>query len=277
MTDGLDWQPRPYRIVGRTKETADTATLALTPIAPEPATFEAGQFNMLYAFGVGEVAISISGDPTVPSAPTLHTIRSVGAVTRALFEARPGATVGVRGPFGTGWDVTSARGGDVVFVAGGIGLAPLRPAILQVLAERDRYSHVVVLVGGRSVDDVIYRRVLGSWRSRFDVDVEVTVDYAPAGWRGHVGVVSKLVARAPFDPPRTVAFLCGPEAMMRSSAVALIERGVVPSAIRVSLERNMKCGMGVCGRCQFGPLLICRDGPVVTYDRVAGLMELSEL
>ncbi len=268
--------PRLHRVAARTREASDTVTLALQPESGEPDGFAAGQFNMLYAFGVGEVPISISGDPTTPG-PVLHTIRSVGAVSSALCALAVGDVVGVRGPFGTGWDVASATASDVVFVAGGIGLAPLRPAILEVLANRERFGHVALLVGARSPETVVYARQLRTWRSRFDLDVEVTVDYADAGWRGHVGVVTKLIPHSPFDPDHAVAFVCGPELMMRYTAGALLTRGVAQSRIRVSLERNMRCGIAHCGHCQLGPSLLCRDGPVVRYDRVAALLAVREL
>lgn len=268
--------PRLHRVVSRVRETADTITLALEPEAGDPLAFAPGQFNMVYAFGVGEVPISIASDPTTPG-PVLHTIRSVGAVTAALCRLRPEQTVGVRGPFGTGWDVATAAGSDVVFVAGGIGLAPLRPALLEVLAHRERFGHVAVLVGARSPEAVLYPRQLRTWRSRFDVDVEVTVDYAGAGWRGHVGVVTTLIPRSPFDPGHTVAFVCGPELMMRFAADALVARGVAPSSVQLSLERNMRCGVARCGHCQLGPLLLCRDGPVFPYDLVEDLLVVREL
>lgn len=268
--------PRLHRVVTRTRELSDTVTLTLEPEAGEPDRFAAGQFNMLYAFGVGEVPISISGDPTAPG-PLVHTIRSVGAVSAALCALKPGDALGVRGPFGTGWDVASATASDVVFVAGGIGLAPLRPALLEVLATRERYGHVAILVGARSPETVLFARQLRTWRSRFDLDVEVTVDYADTGWRGHVGVVTKLIPHSPFDPDHAVAFVCGPELMMRYTAGALVSRGVPSSHIRVSLERNMRCGIARCGHCQLGPALVCRDGPVVRYDRMAALLAVREL
>lgn len=268
--------PRLHQVVGRTRETADTVTLALEPVSGEPADFGAGQFNMVYAFGVGEVPISIAGDPTAPG-PVLHTIRSVGAVTAALCALRVGQTVGIRGPYGTGWDVASAVTHDIVFVAGGIGLAPLRPALLEVLANRERFGQVAILAGARSPEGVLYGRQLRAWRSRFDVDVEVTVDYAGDAWRGHVGVVTKLIPRAPFDPNHAIALVCGPELMMRYSADALVARGLPAANIRLSLERNMRCGIARCGHCQLGPALLCRDGPVFTYEQMADLLTVQEL
>jgi NAD(P)H-flavin reductase len=268
--------PSRYQVGRRRRELPDTVTLALEPLDGPTPCFAPGQFNMLYAFGVGEVPISISGDPT-HEGPLVHTVRAVGAVSRALCAARPGGVLGVRGPFGTGWDLGSAAGRDVVIIAGGIGLAPLRPVIYQLLAERDRYATVSVLVGARSPATLLYPRELHAWRSRFDLWVEVTVDHAERGWRGHVGLVTELLTALPLDPARTAALVCGPEVMMRLTAAALTAHGVAPTSIRVSLERNMKCAVGLCGHCQLGPILVCRDGAVFDYQRVAPLLALREV
>lgn len=268
--------PVPHRVRSRRRETADTVTLALEPLGEALAPCQPGQFNMLSAFGVGEVPISMSGNPD-DGGPLLHTVRAVGAVTRALCRARKGDVIGVRGPYGTTWDVAGAVGRDVVVVAGGIGLAPLRGTVRQLLARRAHYGEVAVLVGARTPDALLYPRELQSWRSRFDVQVDVSVDLAAAPWQGHVGVVTKLIPWVRFDPSHTTAFLCGPEIMMRYAAAALVERGVAAADVRLSAERNMKCGVAVCGHCQLGPLLLCRDGPVLTYDRLGPLLEVREL
>ncbi|MGL6279000.1 MAG: FAD/NAD(P)-binding protein [Gaiella sp.] len=267
--------PVPYRVVERAQETADTWTLELEPlrdrVVPRP-----GQFAMLYAFGVGEVPISTSGDPA-RDGPLTHTIRAVGAVTERLCAAEPGGVIGVRGPFGTAWPIDEALGGDALIVAGGIGLAPLRPAVLELLAQRDAFDAVTVLVGARSPADLLYRSELETWRSRLDLDVEVTVDAAPSDWRGRVGLVTTLLPRVDIDPERTVAFVCGPELMMTFVARALRKRGLPSERIWVSLERNMRCGLGHCGHCQLGPFLICRDGPVFRLDVVERFTEVREL
>jgi NAD(P)H-flavin reductase len=268
--------PTLWRVRRRRRELADTVTLALEPLDGPALRYEPGQFNMLYVFGVGEVPMSISGDPGADG-PLLHTVRAVGAVSRALCAARPGDVLGVRGPFGTGWELRHAEGRDVVVVAGGIGLAPLRPAVYRLLAERHRYGRIAILVGARSPDTLLYQGELRAWRGRFDIDVEVTVDHAERGWRGHVGVVTELLADLPLDPARATALVCGPEVMLRLAARALADRGVPPPAIRVSLERNMKCAVGHCGHCQLGPVLVCRDGAVFDYQRVAPLLAVREL
>jgi NAD(P)H-flavin reductase len=267
--------PVPYRVAGRIAETTDTVTLSLAPIGdaviPRP-----GQFVMLYAPGVGEVPISTSGVPGDDGVLT-HTIRGVGAVSRALAGLEVGNVVGVRGPFGTTWPVDSARSGDLVVVAGGIGLAPLRPAIREVLADRDAFGRVSVLVGARTPADLLYGEELAAWRARLDVDVLVTVDAATPAWHGRVGLVTALIPAADLDGKSAVALVCGPEVMMTFVARALLDRGLAAERIWVSTERNMRCGLGHCGHCQLGPLLLCRDGPVVRWSHVAPLMGVREL
>jgi NAD(P)H-flavin reductase len=269
--------PVPYRVRSRIVESPDSATLCLEPLgevlrAPRP-----GEFMMLYAFGVGEAAISISGDPTVKDGSITHTIRAVGAVSRALRDAQPGSVVGVRGPFGTTWGLAEAVGRDLVMVAGGVGLCPLRPAVLGALAERSRYGKLTLIVGARSRSDFLFAAQLEMWAQDPQIELHVTVDVPVQGWRGEVGLVTEPLRRLMLDPDRTTAFLCGPEPMLRFGAEALMSKGVAAHDIRVSLERNMQCGIGWCGHCQLGPLLLCRDGPVVGYDVAGPLLRVKEL
>lgn len=266
--------PAPFAIAGRTQETADTWTLALEPLASEQPAVAPGQFMMVYVFGIGEVPISVSGALDRP-APLVLTVRSVGAVTEAICASAPGSVLGVRGPFGTAWPIAASAGADIVVVAGGIGLAPLRPVLLRALERRGEYGNVVLLYGARTPADLLYVGELEDWRSFASVDV--TVDAADAGWPGKVGVVPRLVPAAGFDPSSTVAFVCGPELMMRFGVQALLHRGVRPERIHISLERNMRCGVGHCGHCQLGPTLICRDGPVYAYHTAAPWLEVREL
>lgn len=269
--------PRPHRLVSRRQETQDSATLVLEAVDSPLPRFSAGQFTMLCVPGVGEVAISISGDPTSGDGRLVQTIRDVGAVSRALSDAPVGRVIGARGPYGTGWDVTSAASGSVVIVAGGIGLAPLRPVVLEALRTRSVFTRVVLIAGARRPAEFLFVSELADWTARGDIEVELTVDSPVAGWSGSVGFVTEPLGRLTLDPKRTVAFLCGPEPMMRFGAETLISKGVPPGRIRLSLERNMKCGIGLCGHCQLGPLLLCRDGPVVTYDVAAPLIKIREL
>jgi anaerobic sulfite reductase subunit B len=268
--------PYRYLVADRHPETADTVTLNLEPIDEPLPGFAPGQFAMLTAFGVGEVPISVSGR-TRSSGPLEHTLRAVGPVTTALYGSRPGDVLGVRGPFGMGWNLPAARHRDLVLIAGGIGLAPLRPVLLTALAEPAEYGAIVVLVGARTPADLLYGRELEALPGRSGMHVGVTVDRAENGWRGHIGVVTTLLDYAPFDPNDAVAMVCGPELMMRFTAESLERRGVPTDRIQISLERNMRCGVGHCGHCQLGPLLLCRDGPVVGYDRAASLLIAREL
>jgi anaerobic sulfite reductase subunit B len=267
-------RPVPYVVTSRRAETYDTVTLMLRPAGNPIEPPRAGQFTMLYSFGVGEVPVSVSGFSR--GEVLVQTIRAVGAVTRALCAAAPGDTVGVRGPFGTDWRLSIADGRDALIVAGGIGLAPLRPVVLAALDQRARYDRVVLLVGARSPEDLIFTRELETWRRR-GADVQVTVDHGRADWDGHVGLVTSLIEHAIADPADTAAFVCGPEIMMRLSADMLARCGVPATDIRVSLERNMRCGAALCGHCQLGPLLLCRDGPVVNYAEAAPLVTIKEL
>ena len=270
-------QPAPWRVVRTQPETHDAFTLTLAPVEPgAPFTFEAGQFNMLFAPGVGEAAISMSGcSDTVDE--VAHTIRAAGRVTKTLRSLKRGDVLGLRGPFGRPWPVSQAEGHDVLLVAGGIGLAPLRPALCHMLQHRERFGRVNLLFGARSPQDILFAKEIETWRGRFDVNVEVTVDRAGADWHGRVGVVTTLVPRAQFDPANAVAFICGPEIMMHFTQKELERRGVPDESIWVSMERNMKCGVGFCGHCQFGPLFVCKDGPVFRYDRVAPLLGIREV
>ena len=268
--------PVPHRVVDVRRDTADTMTIALEPIHGMPPPFLPGQVDMLYAFGTGEVPISISSSTQVADRRE-YTIRRVGAVTTALTNVERGDRIGVRGPFGVPWPVEAARGGDVVVIAGGIGLAPLRAAILHVLEHRQAYGQLSLLYGARTAGDILYREELETWRSRLDVDIDVTIDAAGSGWHGNVGVVTRLVPRARFDEQRATALLCGPEVMMRYGAQALLDRGIAPERIFVSAERNMLCGIGTCGHCQLGPYFLCHDGPVLSWDRVGPYMSVREL
>lgn len=268
--------PRPFRIEKVRRELSDTFTMELVDGEGGEFAFKPGQFNMLYVFGVGEVPISISGDPA-ERGRLVHTTRAVGAVTAAMDALKAGDHVGVRGPFGTSWPVEAAYGQDLVFVAGGVGLAPLRPAIYHAMANRDRFGRVVVLYGARTPEDILFKKELERWRGRFDMDVAVTVDRATGKWGGNVGVVTNLVGRGGFDPLHTTAFVCGPEVMMRYVAAALEKKGVGRGSIWVSMERNMKCGIGLCGHCQWGQHFVCKDGPVFRYDGIADLFQVREL
>lgn len=261
----------------RRRETHDIYSLELQP--PDGSgrfTFAPGQFNMLYLFGQGDVAISISGDPARTDT-IVHTIRAVGPVTNGLARLKRGDAIGIRGPFGLGWPLDAVKGSDVVIVAGGVGLAPLRPALFHLLSHRSDFRRISVLYGTRTPQDLLFARQLEQWRGRFDLHVEVTVDTTSAGWNGDVGVVTTLISRAQFDPARAFGFICGPEVMMRFTLRALMARGLTADRLFLSMERNMKCAVGFCGHCQLGPTFVCKDGPVFRSDRLASWFGVREL
>jgi NAD(P)H-flavin reductase len=266
--------PARYTVVDRTVETRDSATLTLAPVDEPLPRFRPGQFTMIYVPGVGEIAVSISGDPR-DERILVQTVRAVGAVSRAIHDAAPGTVLGLRGPFGTEWGLPGATGADLLLVAGGIGLAPLRPVLLGALADRARYGRITLVLGARTPAEFLYPDQIRLWSN--EITVTSTVDHPIPGWRGRVGLVTAPLGEVDLDPARTMAFLCGPEVMMRFSAELLRERGMPAERIRLSLERNMKCGIGLCGHCQLGPLLVCRDGPVVHYGQVSDLLGVKEL
>jgi NAD(P)H-flavin reductase len=266
--------PLLHRVASRERDTEDTWTLTLEPTSGSGTGIGPGQFVMVTVFGVGEVPISVSGPPHRPGRVVL-TVRAVGAVSRAICAAEPGTVLGVRGPYGNEWPVDAAAGGDVVVLAGGIGLAPLRPVVLTTLERRAEFGDVSVLYGARTPGDLLYTEQLAEWQG--SIDVATTVDTAGQDWTGRVGVVTTLVEGASFRPEATTAFVCGPEIMMRFAAKALLDTGVPAERIQVSMERHMDCGVGLCGHCQLGPTLICRDGPVYTWEQAAPWIEVREL
>lgn len=256
-----------FRVRKNRKETADTRTLELgSPGGAEVPSWRPGQFMMLYVFGAGEVPISISGDPARREV-LVHTVRAVGAVSRAICGAKPGSAIGVRGSYGSAWPTGSYAEHDIVLVAGGIGLAPLRPVVYAIMANRARYGRVSLLIGARTPNILLYPREFDRWR-KHDIDVRVTVDAAVPGWSGSVGPVTTLIPRTEFDASRTAAFIVGPEIMMKFVVHALVDRGIPSERLFVSMERNMKCAIGFCGHCQLGPAFICKDGPVFPYARL---------
>jgi NAD(P)H-flavin reductase len=269
--------PLPYCVHDVAKETPDTFTLTLQPQNGTcGSSFQPGQFSMVWVFGAGELPISISGDPGKQD-HLVYTVRSVGKATNALVSQKAGAGIGIRGPFGTGWPVDAACGKDVILVAGGIGLAPLRPVVYHVLANRKDYGRLVILYGARSPRDLLYRKELAAWAKQPDTQVLITVDYGGLSWRNHVGVVTTLFKFARLRPSRSLAMLCGPEIMMRFVVRDLEAQGLSRDDIYLSMERNMKCAVGLCGHCQYGPYFICKDGPVFRYEQIRPLLEKYEL
>lgn len=238
--------------------------------------FKPGQFNMLYAFGVGESAISISSDSSKKGS-LLHTIHKVGYVTSELSKVKKGDILGLRGPFGSFWPLEDAKGKDICIIVGGIGLAPLRPAIYHIIKNRKHYGKFTLLYGARTPRDILYPVEIESWKKKYDIQLEVTVDRADSTWRGHVGVVTTLLNYVECSPDNTRAMVCGPEIMMKYAVDELIKHGLNEKEIYVSLERNMKCAIGFCGHCQYGPSFVCKDGPVFSFSKVTDIFEIKEL
>lgn len=269
--------PEPFVIQRVRRETQDTFTVELKSGSNgTPFVFAPGQFNMVYVYGVGEVPISISGDP-VDTKALVHTTRAVGMVTKAMKKLGKGDLVGIRGPFGTSWPIEDAKGKDVLIVAGGIGLPPLRPSIYSILRSRDKYNRVFLLYGARTPSDILFPKEIETWRASHNIQTHITVDRSMKGWKGNVGVVTTLIPKIEFDPYNTIAMIVGPEVMMRFTAMDLLKRGIDPEKIYVSMERNMKCGIGLCGHCQYGPHFICKDGPVFPYGRIKELLLKREI
>lgn len=273
------WLSQTVRIDAITAEIPDVATYDLTFVDPDIATryrFLPGQFNMLYLPGVGEVAISISADPRTRDR-WAHTIRVAGNVTQALSKLQPGATLGLRGPYGNPWPMAECRGRDVILVAGGIGLAPLRPVIYELIANRSLYGSITLLLGARTPDGLLYPSQYADWQAN-GFDLHTTVDRASMEWTGNVGVVTTLLDRLPLPrPDNTVLFVCGPEVMMHFTVKSALKRTLVEQQIWLSSERNMQCAVGLCGHCQLGTTFVCKDGPVFRHDQIAPYLKVEGL
>jgi NAD(P)H-flavin reductase len=278
-TPSNPWIAHSAEIVDVVRDYAGVSTyhLRLTDATARSAySCQPGQFNMLYLPGVGEAAISVSGHDGLNDT-WLHTVRTAGNVTRALERLGPGGKLALRGPFGTAWPLEQLAGRDLIFAAGGIGLAPLRMAIQWSIRERSSLGRVTLLYGARSPATVLYPAELAEWQ-QLGIDVQTTVDRCDSGWTGRVGVVPLLVDRLrPFRPEQTSLLMCGPDVMMRYTAQRTLARGMSPTDVWLSLERNMQCAVGFCGHCQLGPAFICKDGPVFRYDRMSPYLATEDL
>ncbi|MDH3710425.1 MAG: FAD/NAD(P)-binding protein [Cyclobacteriaceae bacterium] len=271
------WLPLLYTVKEKKTENRGIVTLTLAPSAEEAIEpMEPGQFNMLYAFGIGEIPISISSLWNLQST-LVHTIQDVGAVSKAFCDLSTGDQVGVRGPYGTRWPLNKAKNKDVIILAGGVGMVPLRPLIERILNDRSRYGKLNVLFGARSPENIIFHQDIISWQADPTLNFQITVDHAYSNWRGHVGVVTYLIEEANFDPENTIAFICGPEIMMRYAVHACLDANVPTDHIFLSIERNMKCATGFCGHCQYGPFFVCKDGAVFSYPQVKIYLNIAEL
>ena len=268
--------PQWHQITRRQVEMPGTVTLSLAATGGEPWRIRPGQFHMLYAPGIGEAPISVSGISRAGEAQ--HTIRGVGAVTKALCRLRPGQWLGIRGPYGTPWPLTELTGRHVLLIAGGIGLAPLRGALRELAASRRDLLSLRLFAGARSPREILYAAELKRLAARCDLQVAWAVDRDEMGdFAGRIGLVTSLLPSRLLEPAHTVALLCGPEVMMRNAAMDLVGRGVDAARIYLSLERSMPCGIGLCGHCQLGGRLLCQNGPVVTFAEVERELFIREL
>jgi NAD(P)H-flavin reductase len=269
--------PELFRIQRVREESHDTFSFEIAPASgPRKLSFRAGQFVMLYVYGAGEVPVTLSGDPANHRYYRI-TARAVGNVTRALRQLKRGDLLGVRGPFGTCWPVEQAEGNDVLLVAGGIGIVALRAALYRLFADRSRYGKIVLLYGARKPEDLLHYPDLRQWKEEQDLELYCSVDRATAAWQGHVGVMTTLLPRAPVNPANAIAFICGPEVVTRFALRELLYRGLAGDRLYVYFQRNMQCGHGLCGHCQFGPFFICRDGPVLRYDHIQNFLGKAEV
>ncbi|HID33958.1 MAG TPA: Ni/Fe hydrogenase subunit gamma [Anaerolineae bacterium] len=269
--------PHPARIVAIEEEAYAIATYWLEfedEALRERYRFHVGQFNMLYLPGIGEVPISLSSDPSQPELMG-HTIRYAGNVTRAISRLQVGDVMGVRGPYGSFWPLARLIGNDLCIVTGGIGLAPLRPVIYHILNHRDSYGRVYLLYGARTPDDMLYTGEFEAWKQQ-GIQIYLTVDRADASWRGNVGVVPMLFYQLRLDPKKTTVLTCGPEIMIHFVIYEALARRIPKEQIYVSMERNMKCGVGFCGHCQFGPTFVCKEGPVFVYAAIEPFFDVEE-
>jgi NAD(P)H-flavin reductase len=269
--------PRPFEVVAKRRETHDVMTLMVEPADGRSCfDFAPAQIGMIGVPGVGQVPISFSNHPDSRRCLSV-TIRAAGAVTTAITNADVGAVLSVRGPYGTAWPIERTAGRDVLFVAGGLGLAPLRSAIFRVAENAEERGSVGIVYGAKTQHDMLFRGDLEIWGELDDVRVHLTVDKADGGWEGEVGLVTSLFDSALTRLTLPMVLLCGPDVMIRNACKDLVERGIDPRDIWVTMERNMKCGIGLCGHCQFGPLFLCKDGPVFRYDQVSELLEIREV
>lgn len=267
------YQPYPASIITNQRESSTIFTLTTQFQNPKhhPTAFTPGQFNMLYHYGVGEVAISIAADP----AETLylsHTIRAVGRITKALQTLQPGDQIGIRGPYGQGWPVKAALGKDIIIVTGGLGCAPTVSLIQYLLARRSQYGAIKILQGVKHSDDFIFKQQYARWQKQKNTEVYIAANFASPQWPWHLGYVTDMIQQLTFDPQNTLAMMCGPEIMMQAAVKVLLTRQLPEQHIYLSMERNMVCGIGHCGHCQFGGLFICKDGPVFTYAAIKALL-----
>ncbi|EKD71091.1 MAG: hypothetical protein ACD_46C00274G0001 [uncultured bacterium] len=269
--------PLEAEIVDRTQESSTIFTIHIRFVeceCRERFLFLPGQFNMLYLYGVGEVAISIVSDPEEKKI-LKHSMRAIGRVTKAIQKLQPGDRIGVRGPFGRGWPLNQARHKDVVVVTGGLGCAPTVSVINYILGRRDQYGALKILQGVKHSDDFIYRKQYSKWQESPNTEIHIAADQAGPKWPWGVGYVTDMIQSLTLDPDNTITMMCGPEMMMRTAIHSLVKKGIPEENIYLSMERNMECGIGQCGHCQYGGLFICKDGPIFPYPVIKSLFSVE--
>ncbi len=267
--------PKEAVLISTKDHTSDIRTYTLRLRNGEPKLdFRSGQFNMIGLPGFGEAPFTFSSPPRADDLFE-HTIRAVGRISKALMKLKPGDTIHVRGPFGSAWPLEEVKGKDLLIVAGGVGMIPLRPFFLEVFDRRADYGKIAILFGARTPGELIFCEEFDSWRSQPNTTLLLTVDEVPPGqeWKGHTGVVTGLFAQMDIEPDNAAVLTCGPEIMMRFVARGLLLRRFPASRIYVSLERRMRCGTGHCGHCQLGPKFICKEGPVFRCEELTGLAD----
>lgn len=265
--------PFPAEIRARRQESASIVTLETVFLDSEQQAhyvFEPGQFNMLYVHGIGEVAISISSDPAYKTHLS-HTIRAVGRVTKALHGLAEGSYLGIRGPYGNGWPLREAREKDVLVLTGGLGCAPAVSIINYILSRQENFGKLTILQGVKHSEDFIFRQQYEHWRKAPNTEVFIAADTAGPHWPWSVGYVTDTIHSLKLNSAKTLVMMCGPEGMMHTAVAALKNKGISEEAIYLSMERNMACGIGHCGHCQYGGLFLCKDGPIFPYSRIKSL------
>jgi len=266
------FMPKLARIVAAEQFTDKEKWFRVVPYDGSPLGHKPMGFVQVTVFGIGEAPISVCSSPTREQSFELC-VRAVGSVTNAMHKLGVGDTIGIRGPFGNGFDASAHKGADFLFVAGGLGLAPARSLIQYVLDKRQDFGKVTILVGARTPADLLFRADLDEWLSRPDVETHVTVDRPAEGWDGNVGVITTLFKKIKINPANTLAVIIGPPIMFKFAVLEALACGIPENRCICSLERRMKCGLGWCGHCQIRNVYVCKDGPVFTYEQVKKLRE----
>lgn len=277
MSEHDPYLPIEAEIIECSHETSSIFTLHLSFIERHRHhlfAFHPGQFNMVYLYGVGEVAISIVSDPDEKHVIS-HTIRAIGRVTKALQKLKPGDRVGIRGPYGRGWPLHKVHGKDIVIVTGGLGCAPTVSIINYILARRSHFGNLKILQGVKHSDDFIFRKQYEIWQQAPYTEIHIAADQAGPKWPWSIGYVTDMIDILDLKPENTIAMMCGPEMMMHTAIHALNQKGISENDIYLSMERNMECGIGQCGHCQYGGLFVCKDGPIFAYPEIKALFNVA--